>query len=409
MSEVVPHKQNSLEQACPQGKDLESNASDWKPDLIKANVRFMAEALGFPLFGVCSAERAEHADDFINWLDAGYAADMSTWMERSVEKRCEPSLVLEGARSMIVLGMPYGHPPATSEKLRRQGALDAERSGTVGKTAHYAEGWDYHKIIEEKLADLNEEMQAFGGAQRCYVDTGPVLERDAAVRAGLGWCGKSGMLIHPQWGSRFFIAVIVTTLPLPFDKPMSSRCGLCSRCLEACPTGAIIADRCVDARRCLSYLTIEHKGEIPDEYARLMGKRVYGCDACVDACPWNRKPPWTTDQRFSLYQSELGKPLASFLSMDEETFIQTFKHSPLRRLKLRYFLRNVCRVLEHVGGSEDVKSLELYLKRHEGDERDEDREDKAGEGANDSQKDDFLVRHVRRALMAIRARELNAR
>ena len=237
------------------------------------------------------------------------------WMERSEEKRRDPQLVLPGARSVIVLALNYW-----------QGA---EESREKGRIARYAWGDDYHDLIERKLTIIDELLREHGGVQKCYVDTGPVLERDYAAEAGIGWHGKSTMLINEQLGTWFFLAEIFTTLELAPDPPQRDRCGTCTRCITACPTGAITEAHRLDARRCISYLTIELKGSIPLELRPLIGDRIYGCDDCLDACPWNRFARASNEIAFSARPAVAQMQLRDFLQLDEACFpgaVSQFAH-----------------------------------------------------------------------------------
>ena len=262
------------------------------------------------------------------------------WMERSEEKRSDPQLVLPGARSVIVLALNYW-----------QGA---EESREKGRIARYAWGDDYHDLIEQKLTIIDELLREHGGIQKCYVDTGPVLERDYAAEAGIGWHGKSTMLINEQLGTWFFLAEILTTLELAPDPPQRDRCGTCTRCITACPTGAITEAHRLDARRCISYLTIELKGSIPLELRPLIGDRIYGCDDCLDACPWNRFARASNEIAFSARPAVAQMQLRDFLQLDEAAFRALFRNSPIRRIKRRGFLRNVCVALGNVGTEDDL-------------------------------------------------------
>ncbi len=273
----------------------------------------------------------------------GWHAGME-WMSRNPERRVDPGEVLPGCRSVICLSYPYDSP--------------GKREPGQGDICLYAHGRDYHGILEDKLADLAELLSIYGGQQRAYVDAGPVLERDVAAACGLGWRGKSGLLVRPVGGSRFFIAVLLTTLALEPDEPIVNRCGTCRRCVEACPTGAIASNGLVDANKCLSYWTIEHKGAIPTEIRPLIGDRLYGCDVCVRQCPWNRKTQPTTDERFRLpkYLSKLS--LKDLATLSAEEFAVIFRNSPIKRIKREGLLRNVCIVLGNVGTLDDVSVLE---------------------------------------------------
>ena len=266
------------------------------------------------------------------------------WLARNADRRTDPQIVLPGARSAIVLAMNYRATPGT-------------RHPQSGRIASYALGDDYHEIIEPKLWQLDAFLQKLGGSQRQYVDTGPVLERDFAALAGLGWHGKSTMLIHPKLGTFFFLAAIFTTLDLPADEPMRDHCGKCTRCIVACPTGAITAPQQLDARLCISYLTIENKGSIPESLRPLLGDRIYGCDDCLDACPWNRFATASRESRFAA-RSFVNTPLRDFLALDDTAFRTLFHRSPIKRIKRRGFLRNVCVALGNTGTRDDLPALE---------------------------------------------------
>ncbi len=261
------------------------------------------------------------------------------WMERNADRRTNPDLVQPGAKSVVMLAMNYWQHGTPSPAIAR-----------------YAWGDDYHDIIEPKLRQLDSWLQSQGGKQRHYVDTGPVLERDFAALSGLGWHGKSTMLIHPKLGTWFFLGAILTTLELPPDEPARDHCGKCTRCIAACPTGAITAPQKVDARLCISYLTIENKGPIPMELRPMIGHRIYGCDACLEACPWNRFAQESREARFAAREF-IGMPLRDFLALDDAAFRALFQKSPIKRIKRVRFLRNVCVALGNVGTEEDLPAL----------------------------------------------------
>ncbi len=234
-------------------------------------------------------------------------------------------------------------------------ALPGAQAAT-GKIARYAWGDDYHEVMLSKLKQLDAFLREHGGTQKCYVDTGPILERDYAAEAGIGWHGKSTMLIDPKLGTWFFLAEILTTLDLPPDEPQTSRCGSCTRCITACPTNAITQDHRLDARRCISYLTIELKGSIPAELRPLIGDRIYGCDDCLDACPWNRFASISREASFQA-QPATRMPLRDYLALDDVQFRALFRRSPIKRVKRRGFLRNVCVALGNVGNQSDLPAL----------------------------------------------------
>ena len=228
---------------------------------LKADLIRRARELGFEDCRIAIANPPPHTAEFHAWLKSGSAGEMS-WIERGAGKRGDPRKVLPGARSVVVLALSY---------WQGEGALPNEYKGRI---ARYAWGDDYHNLVEAKLRQLDSFLTAAGGRQKCYVDTGPVLERDFAAEAGIGWQGKSTMLLNRELGTWFFLAEIFTTLDLPPDSPQTNRCGSCTRCIDACPTGAITAPHQLDARRCISYLTIELKGSIPLELRPLIGDRI---------------------------------------------------------------------------------------------------------------------------------------
>lgn len=310
---------------------------------IKAALVAEAERLGFDVCRVAPADPPAHAEAFRQWLSEGWHGEMA-WMERNADRRVNPQEVLPGARSIVMLAMNYWQPP-----------VEAPGSGRI---ARYAWGDDYHEIIEPRLWELDEWLQKHGGKQRQYVDTGPVLERDIAASAGLGWQGKSAMLIHPKIGTFTFLAAILTTLELEPDEPVKDHCGKCTRCMQACPTGAIVGPRQVDARLCISYLTIENKGAIPEELRPMMGDRIYGCDECQDVCPWNRFAATAKESRYAAREF-VGMPMRDFLTLDDEAFRALFRKSPIKRIKRRGFLRNVCVALGNVGGADDLPALRI--------------------------------------------------
>ena len=313
---------------------------------LKTRLVSFARRIGFDSCRIAACGSAPHADQFRKWLDQGGHGEMG-YMERGEEKRCDPQKVLAGARSIIVLGMNYF-----------QGARQADDTpATTGRIARYAWGDDYHNLIESRLDKIDEFLREFGGQQKCYVDTGPVLERDHAAEAGTGWHGKSTMLINERLGTWFFLAEILTTLELPSDKAVPNRCGTCERCITACPTGAITAPHRLDARRCISYLTIELKGPIPVELRPLVGNRIFGCDDCLDACPWNRFAQVSRETAFSSRPSTTGVLLRDYLNLEDKEFRMLFRNSPIKRIKRRGFLRNVCVALGNVGDSSDLPAL----------------------------------------------------
>ncbi len=312
---------------------------------LKVRLVSMARDVGFDSCRVAACNPPAHAIEFREWLRQGAHGEMN-YMQRGEEKRCDPEKILPGARSIIALALNYF-----------QGKTLQNDVGS-GKIARYAWGEDYHDVIEAKLNRIDEFLRSFGGQQRCYVDTGPVLERDHGAQSGIGWHGKSTMLIDQRLGTWFFLAEILTTLELPPDEPVPNRCGTCERCIQACPTGAITAPHQLDARRCISYLTIELKGAIPLELRPLIGDRIFGCDDCLEACPWNRFARQSRESAFSARRSTTGMSLREYLDLNTEQFRALFKDSPIRRVKRRGFVRNVCVALGNVGDRSDLPALE---------------------------------------------------
>jgi epoxyqueuosine reductase len=312
-------------------------------EITKQNIQRIARELGFDDCRISRAKEATHAEEYRQWIADGCAGDMK-WLERNVDRRTDPAEVVEGAFSVVSLALNY---------------FPGENQPDVNyRVARYAWNDDYHDIIEEKLKDMNLAMEELGGKQRFYTDTGPVLERDFATDSGLGWNGKSTVQIHRRLGTWFFLAELITTLDLPPDEPFGDHCGKCTRCVDACPTDAITEPHRVDARRCISYLTIEHMGSIPMEFRKQIGDRIYGCDDCLDVCPWNRFAKVSRETRFHARQSIFARRLRDFLTMDDEQFRKVFAKSPIKRIKRNRFLRNVCVALGNVGAKKDLPALE---------------------------------------------------
>jgi epoxyqueuosine reductase len=318
---------------------------------LKKELTSFARELGFDSCRIAACGPPPHADEFRDWLRDGRAGEMN-YMEHGEEKRCDPQKVLPSAKSVIVLALNYWQ----DDRITADTAASTE-GGPRGRIARYAWGDDYHDVVAEKLDKIDSFLRGFGGTQKCYVDTGPILERDHAAQAGIGWHGKSTMLIDPRLGTWFFLGEILTTLLLPPDSPQRDRCGTCERCIRACPTGAITAPHRLDARRCISYLTIELKGPIPLELRQLIGDRIFGCDDCLDACPWNRFAQASRETAFSARLSTTGTLLRDYLKLDEAEFRTLFRNSPIKRIKRRGFLRNVCVALGNVGDLADLPAL----------------------------------------------------
>lgn len=301
-------------------------------------VKSKALELGFTKVGIAKAEpltaEAEHLRE---WLHRGYNASMD-WMFRNVEKRVDPRAIVPGAKSVICVALNYYTPAQHSNKPG------------VGKISRYAWGDDYHDILTGKLKQLwGWLQQEFPGMEgRYYVDTGPVMDKVWAQRAGIGWIAKHTNVITQDFGSWVFLGELITTLELDADQPATDHCGTCTLCIEACPTNAIVEEYVVDSNKCLSYLTIEHKGEIEGEIRHQFENWIYGCDICQDVCPWNHKFSTETDEeKFEPRDWNVAPDLEDWIDMTQEGFSRRFKGSPIKRTKLAGLKRNVGIVLEH--------------------------------------------------------------
>jgi epoxyqueuosine reductase len=312
-----------------------------------SRIKQAANALGFDPVGITAVGPADRHDAFREWLDRGFAGEMG-YLERGAEKRRDSSLPFPDARSAIVVGLDYGgkQPP--------------------GPIARYARGDDYHDVMIDRLETLQgraEEIVGHSIAARAYVDTGPILERDLAQRAGLGWIGKNTNLIHPERGSFFFLGVLLTDLELESDAPFEAdRCGTCTRCLEACPTDAFVEPRVLDATRCISYLTIEHRTSIAPELRPLIGELVYGCDICQDVCPWNHRFAHEIgDPALAPRAENVDADIPALLQLTDTQFAARFKDSPITRAKRRGLARNAAVVLGNRRDSKDIPALAVAL------------------------------------------------
>ena len=333
---------------------------------MKEFLRQRARELGFDDCRITTANAPESASRFIQWLGEQRHGEMS-YLERTAPKRIDPQQVLAQARSIVTLAASYagrGESVVSSQLSPAKPTNDEPQLLTTdhglrtkGIVARYARFTDYHDVLAVPLKQLAGFIHDVGGPgtrSLWYVDTGPLLERDLAQRAGLGFIGKHTNLISRRLGNWFFLAEIITTLELEPDAPEKNRCGKCARCITACPTAAITAPFQLDARRCISYLTIELKGSIPVELRPLVGTRIYGCDDCLEACPWNR---FARDARLlhPHARADLATPdLLDLLALDEAGFRQRFAGTPLLRTKRRGLLRNVCVAL---GNSADARAL----------------------------------------------------
>ena len=313
---------------------FDKNAQEKLAREIKAEAR----RLGFDACGISKAERLDdEAQQLEQWLSEGRHATMA-WMERNFEKRVDPTKLVDGAQSVISVLHNYYQPTAHAE------------DDNIGKISRYAWGDDYHEVLKEKLFALYNWLDEHVGgiAGRAFVDSAPVLDKVWAQRSGLGWMGKHTNLINRSMGSFFFIAELIVDVPLPADGPIPDYCGSCTRCLDACPTDAIYQPYTVDANRCISYLTIEHRGDdIPVELHSDMGNWIFGCDICQDVCPWNKFKFATDEPRFLPRPGITDTELREWIELDLDAFRQRFRKSPVKRAKLEGFLRNIRIALEN--------------------------------------------------------------
>ncbi len=303
-----------------------------------------AQGLGFDLVGISPAFPVPHLDAYSAWIAEGYHGEMG-YMARPdrVERRENPAAILPGVRSVICVGLNYYSSPLSN-------ALDHNPSR--GLIASYAWGLDYHDLMQPRLEDLAGFIRTEAGgsaATRAYVDTGPILERAYAARAGLGFIGKNTCLINPRMGSWLFLGEILTDVELePTPNRTDTSCGTCRRCLDACPTGALVEPYVLDARRCISYLTIELKGAIPPNLRPLLGNWIYGCDVCQQVCPWQRFAKTTREQTFLAQNpNRASPPLAELSEMNEDAFRQRYAGTPILRIGWVRLLRNATVALEN--------------------------------------------------------------
>jgi epoxyqueuosine reductase len=312
-----------------------------------------AQRLGFALVGISPVKIPPHEESFAQWLRKGLGGELG-YMKRTEELRRDPKKLVPWAHSVVSVGMNYFAP------LPRPGAPDDSR----GWISRYAWGDDYHDLVKKRLDLLLEkirEIHADPVEGRAFVDSGPVLERAIAGVAGIGWIGKNTHLISPEKGSWFFLGELFLSLELDYDRPIRDRCGQCDLCLKACPTGAFVGPYILDARRCISYLTIELKGAIPRHLRPLMGNHVFGCDICQEICPYNVKAKPTGEEAFQPREGLYAPDLIPLLSLTEEEFRRRFKGSPILRAKRRGFLRNVAVALGNLKSREAVPALTRAL------------------------------------------------
>ena len=303
-------------------------------------LREAATQLGFDALGIAPATAPTHASELHDWLAHSFQGEMA-WMARDPATRADPRKYDTTARTILVAGLSSRQ---TNPPLRR------------GRIAAYAQGSDYHDFIREKLEQLaRQTLRSWGGSHRVCVDTSPLLEKPLAALAGIGWQGKNTLLIHREHGPWLLLGFLLTDLEISPDTPDSDHCGTCTRCLDACPTRAFPRPYVLDARRCLAYLTIEHPGSIPEEFRPLVGDRLFGCDECLEVCPWNRH---AQNAREIKLNPRPRPDLRDMLAWDDVRFRSEFRGTPVFRLKRNRWLRNVSVVLGNIGDGRDLPALE---------------------------------------------------
>ena len=325
---------------------------------LAKNIKQWAFELGLSACAITDTDLGEHETHLLNWLDAGFHGEMH-YMERHGTKRSRPAELEPGTVRIVSVRLDYYPPDATS-------ASEVLNSPTLGYVSRYALGRDYHKVLRKKLQQLASKIETQTGnyAYRAFTDSAPVLEKAIAEKAGLGWIGKHSNLLGENIGSWFFIGELFTNLPLPADPPQpSAHCGSCTACMDACPTDAIVAPYKVDARRCISYLTIELDGTIPLEFRRAMGNRIYGCDDCQLVCPFNKFANSTTVDDFAPRYNLDAPELCELFSWSESEFNDRMQGSPIRRIGYWNWLRNLAVALGNAAPSNAI-SASLALREH---------------------------------------------
>ncbi|HEC00810.1 MAG TPA: tRNA epoxyqueuosine(34) reductase QueG [Sphingomonadales bacterium] len=322
-----------------------SDAQSQKDHIIKA-----AQAAGFDLIRVTNPGGLKsNANYFLEFIDLDRHGDM-LWMAEKADRRSDPRTLWPDVRSIILLAMNYGpdNDPLETLKLKDRGNISV-----------YARGKDYHDVVKKKLKQVARDIhRIFDAEVKVFVDTAPVMEKPLAQKSGLGWQGKHTNLVSREFGSWLFLGSIFTTLDLPPDPPERDHCGSCQKCIDICPTDAFPAPNQLDARRCISYLTIEYKGHIAEEFRKPMGNRIYGCDDCLSVCPWN-KYAQKLDEPAYLPRPELSFPeLSDLLALDDKSFREVFSGSPIKRIGRDYFIRNV---LIAVGNSAEGKLIPAII------------------------------------------------
>jgi len=312
---------------------------DNHPTKLRQHLERKARELGFVSFGIAAADSLDkEVVRLREYLNLNYHGEMG-WMARNVQRRTDPREVVPDAKSVIMIGYNYFSGRATSD------------SG-MAKISNYAWGDDYHDVVTPKVRQLEQHLHELANEEvrsRSYVDTGPIMEKAWGARAGIGWIGKHTNLINRKHGSWFFLGAIIADVPLEYDPPIPDYCGSCTRCIDACPTDAIMDEYVLDSRRCLSYLTIEYRGDqIPEEHAENMEGWIYGCDICQEVCPWNHRfEHHTNDDHFFPRKNNTDRPFTEWMELTPEDYRQRFKKSPVKRAKYDGLMRNIMTAAKH--------------------------------------------------------------
>jgi epoxyqueuosine reductase len=331
----------------PKNSDLRHPLAAEMNELAR-RIRSWGQELGFQQLGFSDIELGEHEVHLNKWLSRGFHGEMD-YMQRHGTRRSRPQELHPGTIRVISVRMDYL--PESADDVET--LLNQPSKGVVSR---YALGRDYHKMMRKRLQKLARQIEEHAGpfGYRVFVDSAPVLEKALAEKAGLGWIGKHSNLINKQAGSWFFLGEIFTDLPLPTDAPADEHCGVCTACIDICPTQAIVAPFCVDARRCISYLTIELRGSIPEEFRALMGNRIYGCDDCQLVCPWNRFAQPTAEKDFAPRHGLDAPDLIELFQWSEAQFLKRTEGSPIRRIGHQCWLRNIAVALGNAASSRPV-------------------------------------------------------
>jgi len=321
---------------------------------MNLDIKQKARSLGFDLIGVAPLRPSPEALFYPTWLEKGYAGEMH-YLQRQQSGRMNPASLLPGARSAIVCAINYnaGYPTTRFDRMRAW-------------ISRYAWGDDYHETLQSKLRELAAWLEeTSGGKTKAYVDTGPLIERVLAKYAGVGWFGKNTCIINEKSGSWLFLGCILTDAELPYDSPVADRCGSCTRCLDACPTGAILEPYVLDSRKCISYTTIELRGAIPEADRAGIGHHLFGCDICQDVCPWNRRAPGTSDSAFQPREGLFWPQLESLLGLTDDDWRRLVRGTAMKRAKVKGLLRNLMVVAGNSGAKVLLPKLQRFLKHED--------------------------------------------